>query len=168
VLGYSCTYFNPATKATVNSLAAATVAKAAFTDDKFAAYRGQQTVSIVGVAMEVSYIVETQPSQQFPDGPQRDRVTKARYLYDLELDFSGKIIGGEWYQNAHPDFLWTPAKGVSALPPWESRNAPLAPEAWQEGQSVPDMWRQIATITSEYSKVPLAVITERLIQLANR
>ncbi|MCW5206138.1 hypothetical protein VU08_04285 [Desulfobulbus sp. F5] len=61
VLGYSCTYFNPATKSTVNSLAAATVAKAAFTDDKFAAYRGQQTVSIVGVAMEVSYIVETQP-----------------------------------------------------------------------------------------------------------
>jgi hypothetical protein len=168
VLGYSYSYFNPATNAAVGSLAAATVAKAGFTNDKFAAYRGPQTDSIVGVAMEVSYIVETQPSQHSPDGPHRDGVTTARYLYDLELDFSGKIIGGEWYQNAHPDFLWTPAKEARALPPWEARNAPLSPDAWPEGQAVPDMWRQIATITSEYSKVPLAVITERLIQLANR
>jgi hypothetical protein len=168
VLGYSYSYFNPATNAAVDSLAAATVAKSAFTNDKFAAYRGSQTDSIVGVSMEVSYLVETAPSQHSPDSPQRDRVTKATYLYDLELDFSGKIIGGEWYQNAHPDFLWTPAKGARALPPWESRNAPLSPDTWPDGQPVPDMWRQIATITSEYSKVPLAVITERLIQLANR
>jgi hypothetical protein len=166
VLGYSCTYFNPATMKAADSLTTATVAKAGFTNDKFAAFRGPQTDSIVGIVMEVSYIVETMPSQQFPDGPQKDRVATVKYLYDLELDLSGRIIGGEWYQNAHPDFLWTPAQGARALPSWEARN-PVNPADWQQGQPVPGMWQQVAAITSEYSKAPMAAITERLIQLAN-
>lgn len=167
VLAYSFSYFNPASGAAVNSLAEAAVRRAQFSNDKFAAWRGPQTDSIVGIAMEVEYLVETAPSQFSPDGPHRDRVTKVRYLYDLELDFTGKIIGGEWCQNAHPDFLWTPAKGARALPPWEARNTVL-PEDWEEGRPVPEMWRQIAAITSEYSKTPMAAVTERLIQLAGR
>ena len=167
VLAYSSSYFNPASGAAVTSLAEATVSKAQFNNDKFAAYRGAQTDSIVGVAMEVEYLVETAPSVNSPDSPHRDRVMKVRYLYDLELDISGKIIGGEWYQNAHPDFLWTPAKGARALPPWEARNTVL-PEDWEEGQAVPDNWQQIAAITSEYSKAPMAAVTERLIQLSSR
>ena len=167
VLAYSCSYFNPASGAAVNSLAAATVRRAQFSNDKFAAWRGKDADSIVGIAMEVEYLVETAPSQFALDGPHRDRVTKVRYLYDLELDFSGKIIGGEWYQNAHPDFLWTPAKGARALPPWEARNT-VRPEDWQEGRPVPEMWRQIAAITSEYSRTPMAAVTERLIQLSGR
>jgi hypothetical protein len=167
VLGYRYSYFNPATQAAVDSLVAATVAKASFTTDKFAKYRSQNTNSIVGIAMDVDYIVETSPSQSTPDSQSRDAVNTARYLYDLELDFSGKIIGGEWYQNAHPDFLWTPAKGSRALPSWESHSS-LRPEDWLEGQSIPSMWQQVATITSEYGKAPMAAITERLIQLATR
>ncbi len=166
VLGYSYTYFNPASYMVTNSLAAATVAKANFTNDTFAAYRGNQTDSIVGIAMDVDYIVETRPSHQFPDGPHKDAVTRVNYRYDLELDFSGRIIGGEWYQNAHPDFLWTPAKGARALPSWEGRN-PINPADWMSGQPIPSIWQQIAAITSEYGKAPMAAITERLIQLAN-
>ncbi len=165
VLAYSYSYFNPATGSAVSSLAQATVAKASFSNDKFAAYRGTQTASIVGIAMEVEYVVETLPTQNFPDSPQRDRTNKVRYLYDLELDFSGRIIGGEWYQNAHPDFLWTPAKGARALPPWEARS-PINPADWLNGQPIPGTWPQIAAITSEYSKTPMAAIVERLIQLA--
>jgi hypothetical protein len=30
-----------------------------------------------------------------------------RLNYDLELDGSGAIIGGEWRQRDRPDFLWT-------------------------------------------------------------
>jgi hypothetical protein len=167
VLAYRCSYFNPASGAAVDSLAKATVRRANFSNDKFAAFRGAQTDSIVGMAMEVEYLVETAPSRHAPDGPHLDRVAKVRYLYDLELDFSGKIIGGEWYQNAHPDFLWTPAKGARALPPWEARNT-VRPEDWEEGRPVPEMWRQIAAITSEYSKTPMAAVTDRLIQLAGR
>lgn len=165
VLGYSYTYFNPASGRATDSLAAATVAKSSFTNDKFAAYRGNQTDSIVGIAMTVEYIVETSPSHYAPDGPHRDRVTRVKYRYDLELDFSGRIIGGEWYQNAHPDFLWTPAQGARALPSWESRN-PINPEDWPSGQTIPSNWQQIAAITSEYGKAPMAAVTERLIQLA--
>ncbi len=165
VLAYSYTYFNPASGMATSSLAAATVAKAHFTNDRFAVYRGIQTDSIVGIAMDVEYIVETKPSHSAPDGPHKDGVARVSYRYDLEMDLSGRIIGGEWYQNPHPDFLWTPAKGARALPSWESRN-PINPADWLEGRPVPNMWRQVAAITSEYGKVPMAAVTERLIQLA--
>jgi hypothetical protein len=173
VLAYSYTYFNPASNMATGSLAAATIAKAHFTNDRFAAYRGSQTDSIVGIEMNVEYIVETRPSHSAPDGPHRDGVNMATYRYDLELDFSGRIIGGEWHGNqnsdppwAHPDFLWTPARGARALPPWEARN-PINPADWSNGQPIPSIWQQIAAITSAYSKAPMAAITERLIQLAN-
>jgi hypothetical protein len=32
--------------------------------------------------------------------------TTKEYLYTLELDFSGKIIGGTWNSDDRPDFLW--------------------------------------------------------------
>ena len=38
----------------------------------------------------------------------------AIYSYDLELNAEKEIIGGEWYGNRHPDFLWTPVKGPRA------------------------------------------------------
>ena len=41
--------------------------------------------------------------------------SRARYLYTLELDSTGKIIGGEWHQNAHPDFLWLAPPGTRAV-----------------------------------------------------
>lgn len=127
ILAYNYTYFNPANNVATDSLATATIAKNNFTNDRFAAYRGNQTDSIVGIAMDVDYIVETRPSHQFPDGPHRDGVTRVSYRYDLELDFLD----------------------------------------WSNGQPIPSIWQQIAAITSEYSKAPMAAITERLIQLAN-
>lgn len=164
VVGYSYSYFNPATRDYASSLSAATVARSNFDNDKFAQYRSSDAESIVGINMDVSYTVETAPTQSSTDGPHRDEVKRVRYMYDLELDFTGKVIGGEWYQNAHPDFLWTPVRGSRALPPWEARN-PLS-EMWQSNQPIPENWRQVASITSEYSKSPLAVIVEQLIDFS--
>ena len=165
VVGYSYSYFNPATHVPARSMTEAAVSRADFHKDKFAEYRSNDTETIVGIAMEVSYTVETAPTHNPTDGPHRDRVTRVKYLYDLELDFAGKIIGGEWYQNAHPDFLWTPGKEDRALPPWEARS-PLT-GTWQSNQPIPDQWQQVASITSEYSKAPLAVIVEQLIAFSN-
>ncbi|MGX9726391.1 MAG: hypothetical protein ACTFAK_03425 [Candidatus Electronema sp. VV] len=52
-----------------------------------------------------------------------------------------------------------------ALPPWEARNT-VRHEDWEQGLPMPEMWQQIGAITSEYSKTPMAAVTERLIQLA--
>ncbi|MCI5146090.1 MAG: hypothetical protein D3923_11310, partial [Candidatus Electrothrix sp. AR3] len=166
VVGYNYSYFNPATRSYASSLAGATVARADFQHDKFAQYRSPETDSIAGISMEVSYTVETAPTHNSTDGSHRDMIKKVNYMYDLELNFTGKIIGGEWYQNAHPDFLWTPARGKRALTPWEARS-PLA-GIWQSNQPIPEQWQQIATITSEYSKTPLAIIVEQLIAFSNR
>ena len=65
--------------------------------------------------MDVAYTVETLPSRAETDSAKNDALKSARYFYDLELNADGEIIGGEWYHNNHPDFLWTPPKNERAL-----------------------------------------------------
>lgn len=61
--------------------------------------------------MNVKYGVEVDPRQREEDSVQYDRSHEANYIYDLELDAKGNIIGGEWYNLYHPDFIWTLQKG---------------------------------------------------------
>jgi hypothetical protein len=42
----------------------------------------------------------------FPNGV----IDRQHYVYDLELDRDGKIIGGEWETFDRPDFLWLPKR----------------------------------------------------------
>ncbi len=161
MVGYRYYYFNPKEMRYRNSLAEATVSKSSFTNDRFAGYRSPQTDSMVGIAMDVSYTVETAPSQNTIDSPDADAIDTVRYYYDLELDFSGRIIGGEWYVNRHPDFLWTPGLGDSARTSYEPGGA------WAEGQVMPSNWQSAAASASNGSSAPLAAIVERLIELAN-
>ena len=67
---------------------------------------------LVGVSMNVAYIAETNPSH---DAPGADRKVKVNYVFTLELDDNNTIIGGEWLNNQHPDFVWTPADGAKPL-----------------------------------------------------
>lgn len=161
VVGYSYRYFNPQSMRYAGSLAGATVSRAAFTSDRFKKYRSSQTDSFVGIAMNVSYTVETSPSQSPSDSPADDSVKTVRYLYDLELDAADRIIGGEWYQNAHPDFLWTPPKGSRAQTSWEPGGT------WQSGQPLPSSWRSAAVSASANASAPLAAVVERLIAFSN-
>ncbi len=165
VVGYSYRYFNPQRMVYASSLSRAKVARSSFNNDRFTRYRSNRAESIIGIAMDISYTVETAPTHNSVDSPSYDKVARARYYYDLELDFTDKIIGGEWYLNRHPDFLWTPAQGSRALPPWESRYSLSG--TWQKDRPIPDQWRQIAAITSQGSKVPLAAIVEQLIASSN-
>jgi len=68
--------------------------------------------SVVGVITELTYLVETRPKH---NKPAPDEFATAYYVYDLELDADGNMVGGEWYMNQHPDFMWAvdPARTVA-------------------------------------------------------
>ncbi|MBI3534637.1 MAG: hypothetical protein HY072_04020 [Deltaproteobacteria bacterium] len=125
VVAYSYSYFNPMTgdsfaannKDALKEGKAKVSYKTFMSKDKFKDARLEDTRSkaidsVVGVAMDVTYVVEVQPTHQTEDSVSFDGRRTVRYVYDLELDAKGKIIGGEWYTNTHPDFLWTPELGT--------------------------------------------------------
>lgn len=163
--GYQFSYFNPQTRRYVPDLASAIVPWDSFTRDHFRKYRRPGVASVVGVMMRVRYVVEGAPSHATEDSPARDLVRQVRYLYDLELDGDGKIIGGEWYQNKHPDFLWTPPPDTRARTTGDA----YALGSWSIGQPVPEAWRRAAwrVSASPTSPSPLAKIVEALIAAAH-
>jgi hypothetical protein len=165
VVAYKYRCFNPQKMRYARSLAEASVLKTSFDNDRFRKYRDRETDTIVGIAMDLSYIVETAPEQRSTDSSKDDRVQTVRYYYDLELDAMGNIIGGEWYQNAHPDFLWTPEKETRAVSYWEKRYGISG--SWKSEEPLSKEWCQIAATTSGYQKAPLAVIVEQLIRFSN-
>ncbi|MCM2323100.1 MAG: hypothetical protein NDJ90_07535 [Oligoflexia bacterium] len=158
IVGYSYSYFNPQTRTYVRTLEEAWVPFAYFTTDRFAAYRSPEALGVVGIAMDVSYMIGRPPSHATGEP---DYYRTVRYYYDLELNASAKVIGGEWYQNAHPDFLWVPIPGARAVSQYED----LATETWTAGPP-PTTWQLAAR---EASKVgtPLARIVEALIALSS-
>jgi hypothetical protein len=100
---YEYHYFNPLKMRFGASLREATVPRSTLTKDRFAAYRSSDYAALVGVAMRARYVVETQPDQSMTDAPERDATHQVDYYYDLELDDSGRILGGEWCLSRHPD-----------------------------------------------------------------
>jgi hypothetical protein len=66
------------------------------------------TVEEVTVSSNVSYVMEVHPHWDAL-GDNSPSFT-AEYRYRLELDGSGKIIGGEWLTDVRPDFMWMQEK----------------------------------------------------------
>ncbi|MCS6914505.1 MAG: hypothetical protein RMK29_13350 [Myxococcales bacterium] len=162
IYSYDYVYFNPKTNVTTNYLSRARVAVSDFPEDKFAKYRARGTTHIVGIAMNVKWVVETRPTQSPTDGPERDALSGARYLYTLELDKDGNIIGGEWLQNAHPDFLWVPPKEAQARAYYEPTSG-----TWDGRSPMPQSWREAARRSSQHGQ-PLAAIVNKLVELARQ
>ncbi len=105
VFGYQYTYYNPKTGKDVPSLKDAIVSRSEWSADPRKSVRAPESQSIVGVKMVVTYVVETSPDKTENQEP---RFGTAEYDYDLELDRKLDIVGGEWYSDNHPDFLWVP------------------------------------------------------------
>jgi len=55
---------------------------------------------------EVSYMVRGVPAWKRENARLPDSIEKVVYRYAIELNKDGEIIGGEWLQAVHPDFLW--------------------------------------------------------------
>lgn len=106
VYSYDYTYFNPRTEKVAKFSEAA---EKPGSWDKRKSVRSPSARTIVGVRMTVNYAVENEPTVE-EDQPSES--SSATYEYDLELNQQGEIIGGEWHDTSHPDFLWVPEPGV--------------------------------------------------------
>jgi hypothetical protein len=152
-------YFNPQTFEETASWDSARVPMSRFTVDKFRQFRSKDAVAVVGIYMDITYPIEIEP------GPARvfDEPTKTvRYVYDLELDGANNIIGGEWYSNAHPDFIWTFDPGAQAMAFDENV---LLSDPWANNGPVPMSWTQYAKRASAKG-VPLYAFLKKVVDAA--
>ena len=136
------------------------MSKAEFTDDRFKQYRSSRAVDFVGVHMELSYVVETDPNQRETDTPEQDLIRKVDYYYDLEIKSNNWIVGGEWYMNKHPDFLWTPAEEARAVTSYDR----MVSGSWGESEALPNSWKVAAKQAAISERAPLASIVEEMIK----
>ncbi len=172
VQSYSYEYFNPQTFKRFNNFEDAQVKVEDFTKDKFKSYRSEEAKYIVGVEMRLNYVAETRPSHRSSDASFNDYVTTVIYRYDLELSGSSKIIGGEWYSNKHPDFLWTPLPDARSLTDLDKnienliQNQDRKDLIWKKGEAIPSQWSQNLKFYSRKG-IPLGLVVEGLIERSN-
>lgn len=160
VYSYKYTYFNPQTLATSNTVAGAVVSRGEFTIDKFKNHRSPLAKYVVGIAMDVSYSIPTQPSMKPIPVPLFHSV---KYVYDLEIDETGTILGGEWYSNFHPDFLWNPVPDGHPLSSGEAALPPAPAVVWTGEGLVPEVLRTAAQTSSRRGQ-PVTAVVEGLVQ----
>lgn len=161
IWAYRYGYFNPVTGKD-GSLAASTVAISAYRNDPMARHRSPLARSVVGIRMQ-SWATDHHPSDHATENSVKDdKVRTLKYVYDLELDERGDIVGGQWRDSDlenHPDFIWYPPKGITKseraiLPsagPYDSTRLGLtgqydldATGEWNPSQPVPATWREPA------------------------
>jgi hypothetical protein len=159
IASFKYSYFNPKTRDVANSLDEAKVAFADWSDDPYKAYRSAQGVEVVGVTMDVVYVQENPPGGIDYGGAARDNKITVSYFYDLEINAEGKVIGGEWYQNAHPDFVWKPVQGSSPV----SFVDPYFQGEWAVDTAVPQEWKGLIMRASQYGQ-PVRKIVEKLLE----
>jgi hypothetical protein len=185
VYAYEYSFFNPETGIEASSVDSAKAAIREsdasrriphFAKDKFASYRGSSAKYVVGVKMKVDYVVETRPNRNTRDSSRNDAIQSATYIYDLELNSKDEIIGGEWYSNVHPDFLWTFPKEARALSVVDQRAkgvtgligsyANYSRDGWNgRTNDIPASWKAVAREASSQGQ-PLTKVVETLVTLS--
>lgn len=156
LFNYKLKYFNPNTR-NEGTMRDSIIPYADVSKDVFQAYRPPNVHYLVGVISEVRYIVEEYPYPGDITTNAYSRLVRVSYYYDLELDRDYNIIGGEWYQKAHPDMLWKPIPGAK---PYIKDEGKLSD--WEGNFPVPQDLRQLGIRLSS-SKIPLSKILNELI-----
>lgn len=85
-------------------------------DNKISSLAAVGTVSQVQVDLTITHALGTNPSRSQVGLAQGEK----RYKFTLELDASGRIIGGEWVSSNRPDFMW-----ISKIPRFTNLFAPV-------------------------------------------
>ena len=166
VLSYRYSYFNPKTSQDTEDLDAATVALADFESDRYRTLRSPRAQKIVGVQMDLTYVAENHPSTERTDSVRNDHKNTVTYRYDLELDAQGQLVGGEWYENEHPDFLWTPEKDAVIDTVGDQILDDRGDQSgWDGKSSIPETWKTAVRQGSRYAQ-PLRRLVHTLTTLS--
>lgn len=155
VLEYSYSYFNPQTEKSATTLQDAIVPASEWSQDPYHAYRSPQARSIVGIEMKLAYVIESDVRNDPTDSEEFDSVVWVIYRYDLEIDEHGLIQGGEWHQESHPDFIWTPVANAKPLSPFDR----MLTGDWTVANPIPEMWKKSGSLAS-----PRGIIMNRVVQ----
>ncbi|MFN8791521.1 MAG: hypothetical protein ACK5Y2_08730 [Bdellovibrionales bacterium] len=111
ITGYDYHYFDPKTYAPTMDLESSVRPLSEIPNDRFRSYRSPKAKFLVGIMMDTYHPALTQPSR----GNTNHIVTsKKTFIYDLELDETYNVVGGEWYSHETPDFIWSFATGSRA------------------------------------------------------
>ena len=71
----------------------------------------ETAVKEVRVATDFFYVDEVDhPTWDVVHGTKDQHISKRSYVYRLEVDARGNIVGGEWESDDRPDFLWNKEK----------------------------------------------------------
>jgi hypothetical protein len=116
--------------------------------------RNPDTAYIVGVSMNIKYIDWELPKKHETNTPADDTIVDYKFLYDLEINSAGKIIGGQWrvskkggqrlfkQSTNQPDYFWLAPRDwkkffqpVAGLGRWED-NMALPPAEWKDAAKV--------------------------------
>ncbi|MEK7356632.1 MAG: hypothetical protein AAB250_09295 [Bdellovibrionota bacterium] len=166
VYSYSYEYFNPQTGKSVRSWKDAVAKREDFDNDKFRKFRSPNAAKYVGISMTVTYVVESAANHLETDSPDFDQKRTVTYMYDLELDGRDRLIGGEWYNSHHPDFLWLPL--YEEKPSLEEDDTVSTHGGWTPDQPLPEFWKRIARVRAESTGEPLPAIVDRLTEAATQ
>jgi len=164
VSSYKTSFFNPIT-GNAGSIELSKVSLANYTKDPFHSVRAPETAFLIGVETHLTFIYETRPSSEKTDSETWDEKRHPIYRYELELDSSGKIIGGEWLTRLHPDVMWTPI--TSSIPSTSGDSLIDPKETWELKQSLPDSWLKAAKKSQIYMQ-PLSAITYRIFDWSSK
>ncbi len=109
--------------------------------DSYKDKRPEKIHSIIGVMTEVlvpaGYTTAT-------EGENPAKLVTKLYRYDLELDAAGIILGGEWHNQNHPDFLWALEDGYLA----ESYADRVIGRISWDGSPINEEWKHVIVESS--------------------
>ncbi len=138
--GYEFTYFNP-DSGKDGSLQESMMARSVYTKDPYAENRNPDAVYIVGVSMNAKYVDWEIAKKKENNSPSDDKIIDDKFLYDLEINAAGQIVGGQWRSNKkvkktsdstnQPDYFWLAPRNYkkylqpdASLPKWSGSGLP--------------------------------------------
>jgi hypothetical protein len=159
VIGYEMQYFNPASGLVTTDLNRASCSPSEKSLARFLPYRAPSTASVVGVKMSVTVAAGETNAR---DASARSTPMTLQYTYDLELNWAGEVVGGEWYGDKHPNFIWAIAPDFKPL---ASGDVLLGSKPGWDGKEVPRDWLPAIQMSSSQNQ-PLERIVRKLVDLS--
>ncbi len=155
--GYEFKWFNPSTGKT-DILEKSVVNLDSF-NDPYKANRHPRAKRLVGVETKILYTAWVRPKGTENDSIDKDEIKDQKFMYDLELDEQGNVVGGQWRADKvvrsyndeqskptikHPDFFWVAPKNVGQY------LRPLNLEAWSGTTPTPASWLPAAQAATNF------------------